>query len=250
MIMFFENSFIYMPEKGGVGPTPGEDVHFTAADGVRLHGWYAAHPDAQVSVLWFHGNAGNIEHRRGLLRQLRALPANVLLIDYRGYGKSEGSPGEEGLYLDARAAYDWLCGKTSPDRIVIFGKSLGGAPACELASQVKAGGLVSESSFTSAGDMASRIMPFFPARYFLRHKFDNLAKVGKIGCPKLFIHSQADEMIPFEMAERLFEAAAEPKEHAWFDRAGHNDLPDAHEKEYFARFKAFLDGVASRASER
>ena len=112
-----------------------------------------------------------------------------VLIDYRGYGKSEGSPDEQGLYQDARAAYDWLATKTQSERIVLFGKSLGGAPACELAAQVNVGGLICESTFTSAGDMASKILPLFPARYFLKHRFDNLKKVREIRCPKLFVHS-------------------------------------------------------------
>jgi len=240
-VMLFEDSFIYFPSKGGVGPSPGEDISLTAADGVRLHAWYAAEPAARLSILWFHGNAGNLEDRRGMFRSLRQLPANVLVVDYRGYGKSEGKPSEAGLYLDARAAWDWLSARTPPGRIVILGKSLGSGPACELASRVPCGGLVVQSAFTSAPDMAWRVVPLFPARWFMRTKFDNLSKVPGIACPKLFIHSRDDEVIPFRMGERLYAAASEPREHAWFDGAGHNDLWIVREKEYFALLARFLD---------
>ncbi len=239
-VMIFENSFIYFPAKGNVGKSPGEDVFLETSDGVRIHGWYVTHPKAAVTLLWFHGNAGNLEDRRGLLRDLRDLPANVLVIDYRGYGRSEGRPDEKGLYRDAQAAWDWLSARTSPERIVVFGKSLGGGPASELATRVSCGGLILQSTFTSAPDMAPRVMPFFPARWFLRTKYDNLAKVAKISCPKLILHSRDDEIIPFSMGERLFAAAAEPKESAWFDGAGHNDLWLRRREEYFARLRDFL----------
>lgn len=242
-VLFFEDSFIYFPEKGDVGSSPGEDVSLTAEDGVAIHGWYLTHPDAKAAILFLHGNAGNLADRRGFVMRLRDLPADVLAIDYRGYGRSGGKPGEAGLYRDARAAWDWLSRKTPPERIVVLGKSLGGGPACELAATAPVGGLVCESAFTRAPDMASRVMPLFPARYFMRTKFDNLAKVAKATCPKLFVHSRADEIIPFEMGERLFEAAAEPKERAWFDRAGHNGMTDVHGREYFAALKAFVDRI-------
>jgi fermentation-respiration switch protein FrsA (DUF1100 family) len=240
-VMLFEDSFIYFPVKGGVGKSPGEDVFLAAADGVRLHAWYAAEPGAPMTILWFHGNAGNLEDRRGMFRRLRALPASVLAVDYRGYGRSEGKPSEAGLHLDARAAWDWLAARTPPGKIVILGKSLGSGPACDLAAQVPCGGLVVQSAFTSAPDMAWRVLPLFPARWFMRTKFDNLSKVPRISCPKLFIHSRDDEIIPFTMGEKLYAAAREPKEHAWFDGAGHNDLWIVHEADYYARLARFLD---------
>lgn len=245
-VLIFEDSLIYFPTKGGVGPSPGEEVSLTASDGVKIHGWYLANPRAKVTLLWFHGNGGNLEDRRDMMRELSELPSNVLLIDYRGYGKSEGKPSEEGLYRDARAAYDWLLTRTTADRIVVFGKSLGAGPACELASTLPCGGLIVQSAFTKAPDMASRVLPAFPlARYLMHTKYDNLAKVATIACPKLFIHSRSDEMIPFEMAERLFAAAREPKESAWFDGgAGHNELWIVQRKTYYPRLARFLEGIA------
>jgi len=242
--MWMEDGFIYFPARGGVGPSPGEEVDLTASDGVRIHGWYVPHPQAKVALLYLHGNAGHIEDRRSFIGDLRDLPANVLALDYRGYGKSEGRPSEDGLYRDVRAAYDWLARRHDPARIVVLGKSLGAAPACELATQVPLGGLVVQSAFTSIADMSRRVLPFFPARWFLRHKYDNLSKVPRIACPKLFIHGREDEMIPFEMAERMHAAAAEPKRAAWFDRGDHNGLIDGNGKAYFDALRRFLDDVA------
>ena len=245
-VLIYEDSLIYFPTKEGVGESPGEDVTLTCSDSVKVHGWYVTHPKARVTLLWFHGNGGNIEHRRDMLLNLRDLPANVLLIDYRGYGKSGGTPDETGLYRDARAAYDWLLTKTTPGRIVIFGKSLGGGPACELASTVPCGGLIVQSAFTRAPDMASRVLPLlFWARWIMRSKYDNLAKVATIRVPKLFIHSRADEIVPFQMGERLYAAAAEPKEFEWYDGgAGHNELWIVHGRAYYARLARFLEGIA------
>ena len=181
-----------------------------------------------------------------MIQCLRDLPANVLAIDYRGYGRSEGTPDEPGLYRDARAAYDWLVAKTPAERIVVLGRSLGAGPACELASTVPCGGLIIQSAFTRAPDMASRVMPvLFWARWIMKSRYDNLSKVARIRCPKLFIHSRADEMIPFAMAERLFAGAAEPKEHEWYDGgAGHNELWVVHAREYYPRLARFLKGIA------
>jgi fermentation-respiration switch protein FrsA (DUF1100 family) len=239
-VMLFEDKFIYFPTREELGRSPGEDVFLTTSDGVKIHGWWVPHPEAKVSILYFHGNAGHIGDRRGYIDDLRRLPANVFALDYRGYGQSEGSPNEEGLYRDARAAYDWLAAKTPPERIVLLGKSLGGGPACEIAATSPVGGLIVQSAFTSAKDMAKRVMPVFPARWFMRTNYDNLAKVRTIACPKLFIHGRRDDIVPFEMAERLFAAAAEPKENAWFDRGDHNGMIDANGAEYFETLRRFL----------
>jgi fermentation-respiration switch protein FrsA (DUF1100 family) len=239
LFMIFEERLIYFPTKGSVGTSPGEDVWLTTADHVKLHAWYFPHPRARATILHLHGNAGNLSDRRELVRDLQALGVNVLAIDFRGYGQSDGSPSEAGLYADARAAYDWLLTKTSADRIVIHGESLGGGPACELASTVPCGGLILQSTFTNAPDMAPRVLPFFP-KFLVRTKFDNLSKVRKISCRKLFLHSDADEMIPFDMAQKLFAAAAEPKESTWFTGCGHNEMSISRAKKYYSRIAEFL----------
>ncbi|HEX8088839.1 MAG TPA: alpha/beta hydrolase, partial [Blastocatellia bacterium] len=195
VIMAFEDSFIYFPAKFPEGTwavenTPAregelvpriEDCTFTTGDRLKLHGWYCeprrkvgsgfAPVPANMVLLWFHGNAGNLSHRYDMIRMLMKIPVNIFIIDYRGYGKSEGTPSEQGLYVDARAAWDYLTGERGipPDRVIIFGKSLGGVPAIDLASKVKAAGLIVQSSFTSASDVAAVILPLYP-RLLLRTK--------------------------------------------------------------------------------
>lgn len=240
-LMIFEEKLIFFPTAGDVGTAPGEDVTLTAADGVKIHAWWFPHPQARATILHLHGNAGNLSDRRDLVRDLQGLGVNVLAIDYRGYGKSDAkSPTEKGVNLDARAAWDWLLTKTTADKIVIHGESLGGGPACELSSTVACGGLIIQSTFTSAPDMAPRVLPWFP-KFLVRTQFNNLEKVAKIPCRKLFLHSQADEIIPFEMGEKLFAAAAEPKQSVWFTGCGHNEMPISRRKKYYSTLAAFLE---------
>jgi fermentation-respiration switch protein FrsA (DUF1100 family) len=239
-LMIFEEKFIYFPTKGDVGTSPGEDVWLQTPDGLKLHAWYFPHPQAKATILHLHGNAGNLSDRRDLVRDLQALGVNVFAVDYRGYGRSEGEPGEAGLYIDARAAYDWLLTKTTAAQIVIHGESVGGGPACELAATVPCGGLIVQSAFTRAPDMASRVMPLFP-KFLVRTKFDNLSKVAKIACRKLFLHSRADEIVPFEMGEALFAAAAEPKEAVWFTGCGHNEMTISRAQKFYSTLAKFLE---------
>lgn len=240
LAMIFEDKFIYFPTSGGVGPSPGEEVWLTARDGVKIHGWYLPHPHGKATILHLHGNAGNLEDRRDLVEHLRDLGASVMAIDFRGYGKSEGKPSEAGLYADSLAAYEWLRSKTAAENIILHGESLGAGPACELAATVPCGGLVVQSAFTSVPDMAPRVLPLFP-KWFVRTRYDNLAKVARIPCRKLFIHSRQDEMIPFDMGTRLYAAAREPKECEWFQAAGHNDLTISQPRKYYSRWAKFLE---------
>lgn len=240
LLMIFEDRLIYFPAKDGVGPSPGEEVWLTTADQVKIHGWYLPHPEARATILHLHGNAGNLEDRRDLVRRLHGLRVNVMAIDFRGYGKSEGTPNESGVYADSRAAYDWLLKKTAADRIVLHGESLGAGPACELAATLPCGGLIVQSAFTSAPDMAPRVLPWFP-KFLVRTRFDNREKVARITCQKLFIHSRRDEIIPFDMGEKLFAAAAEPKECEWFSSGGHNDLTISYPQKYYSRLAKFLE---------
>jgi uncharacterized protein len=245
--MLFEERLIYFPIAGGVGPPPagGEDVWLDTADGGRVHGWWLPREGARVALLFLHGNAGNLEHRRGILEGLRELGAGVLAIDYRGYGRSPGSPSEAGLHADARAAHDWLAARVDPARIVVYGESLGGGPACELAATAPVGGLVLQSAFTSVPDMAARVVPWLPGRWLVRTRFDNLAKVGAIACPKLVLHSRADEVVPFAHGERLFAAAREPRECVWIGAAGHNDPVLGPGSPFRAALASFLERVGA-----
>lgn len=250
LVMFLENSMIYFPSRYPEGnweaarhaPFPVEDVHFEASDGVKLHGWFVRGTDAGRTILFFHGNAGNLSDRYDWVISLAGLPADVFIIDYRGYGRSEGKPDEPGIYRDGEAAYLWLTETRGvpPDRLIVYGNSLGGAVACELASRRPCGGLILQSSFTSARAMAGVMMPILPLGWLVRTKFDNLGKVARIGAPKLIIHSRDDEMIPYWMGEKLHEAAALPKTFASFSGAGHNDLVWTHRDELIATIRDFL----------
>ena len=189
------------------------DVAIHTEDGLELDGWYVPFANSKKVVLFFHGNAGNISHRRASLQILHDLGVNVLMLDYRGYGLSEGSPSESGLYLDARAAWDYLLNekKFSAQDVVIFGRSLGGAVAVNLASQVEARGLMLESTFTSARDMADSLFPVLSKLLYVRFGLNSDERIKRVHCPVLILHSPDDDVIPYVLGERLFELANEPK---------------------------------------
>jgi fermentation-respiration switch protein FrsA (DUF1100 family) len=215
-----------------------------AEDGVRLHGWYVPHPQARCTLLIFHGNAGNISHRIDWIEMLHELQASVLIIDYRGYGKSEGRPYETGLYRDAMAAYTWWREKSDgTGKLVLIGESLGGAVAVNLASRVAVDGLVLQSTFTSAWDMAKTLFPIGLLQPIARIHFDSAAVIGKISCPKLIIHGGSDEIVPFRLGLKLHELAAPPKEFYVVPGAHHNDLLWVAGPEYSIRMAAFFDRV-------
>jgi hypothetical protein len=222
--MLLEESLIFFPSQAGVAASPGDEVELKTEDGVTIRGWYLGHPEATRSLLFLHGNAGNLEHRRSILLGIRKLGLNVLAIDYRGYGRSAGHPSEAGLYTDARAAYAWLMQRTDAASMVVYGESLGGGPACELAATSKVAGLVLQSTFTSIADIAALRYPWLPVHWLVRTKFDNLAKLERIDAPILFIHGRRDDVVPFSMAERMFERATSPKHRLWLEQARHNDL--------------------------
>jgi fermentation-respiration switch protein FrsA (DUF1100 family) len=256
--MAFEDHLIFFPTKypdgyweiNGDARREGvvvEDCYFQTEDGLTLHGWYATRAQTDRVLLWFHGNAGNLSYRFDMMLRLLDLPVSIFIIDYRGYGKSEGRPSEKGLYLDARAAWDYLTRKRGllEEQLVIFGKSLGGVAAIDLATRVRAAGLIVQSGFTSAKDMAARLLPFLPAM-LLRTKMDSISKIGRVACPKLFIHSRADEIVPFELGWRLFEAAPEPK---WFYEvvgAPHNSTYIVGGRGYIDALGRFLDSISAR----
>jgi fermentation-respiration switch protein FrsA (DUF1100 family) len=190
-----------------------EETTLTAADGVRLHAWWVPAAGARWTLVHFHGNAGNISHRLELLQIFHALGANVLLFDYRGYGRSEGAPSEEGLQRDAEAAWDHLTRTRGlpPQGIVIHGQSMGAAVAAWLAARRPPAGLVLESAFTSVPDLAAELYPWLPARRLARLRLDTRSELSRVACPVLLIHSRQDEIIPFAHGQALLDAAREPK---------------------------------------
>jgi fermentation-respiration switch protein FrsA (DUF1100 family) len=226
-----EDTLIYFPTSDGIWdrsrlPFVAEDCRVTTTDGVRLHGWRVTVEQPLCELLYFHGNAGNISYRVDFIERLSRLPANVTAIDYRGYGRSQGRPTEEGLYRDAEATYRFLCDTCSvdPSRIVLLGKSLGGAVAIELATRVDCAGLIAQSTFTHNHDMARTMVPLAPMHWLVRRQFDSLARIATIEVPKLVVHGRGDRLIPYEMGQRLFQAAPEPKRFLDLGNLDHNDV--------------------------
>ncbi len=223
---------------------PFEEVFLTTGDGVRLHGWFfpaAVNPSRPRQVILFcHGNAGNLSHRLPHFQILLETGASVFAFDYRGYGRSTGTPGELGTYLDAQVAYQWLRNKGfAPREIVAMGESLGGGVACELACRESLGGLILQSTFTSVPDVAAETVPWFPVRWFLGTHYNTHQKLPGVKIPVLILHSRGDRMIPFHHAERNYAAANQPKYFA--ELAGdHNETLIAGRERYREAVGKFL----------
>jgi hypothetical protein len=216
-----------------------EDVFFKSPDGLRLNGWFIPGPKARYTVLFCHGNAGNISHRLERIKFFNRLGCNMLIFDYRGYGKSEGAPSERGLYDDAGSAYAYLLSRGIPaDTIISYGESLGGAVSVDLASRHPIAALILDSTFSSAKDMARRILPFIPYWIFAS-RFDSTGKIRAIRVPKLIIHSLNDEIVPYEFSRALYEASAPPKEFLQVN-GGHNSCFYECETLYQEKISDFL----------
>lgn len=224
LIYFPESDLIATPEQVGLTY---ESVEITTTDNETLHGWFVPAPAANAdkgTVLFFHGNAGNISHRINYLAMLAELGYATFIFDYRGYGRSSGSPSESGTYLDAQAAWRYLTEtKGIPSgRVVLFGESLGGAVAAWLAAREKPGALVLASTFTSVPDVAAKIYPFLPVRLLSRFEYNTLQYLRSVTCPVFVAHSPQDEIVPFAHGRALFQVAPEPKQFLEL-QGGHND---------------------------
>jgi fermentation-respiration switch protein FrsA (DUF1100 family) len=219
-----------------------EDVTFKTEDRLLLHGWFFPAGHGVPIVLFCHGNAGNISHRLEHVRLLVKNNIPVFIFDYRGYGRSQGKPSEEGIYRDGVAAYDYLlkqrrCG---PDRIVLFGRSLGASVAIEVASRRRSRSLILECPFTSAKEMAGAILIFRPFSVLVPSNYNNLAKIEAVSVPKLIIHGDKDTLVPFSMGESLFQKARPPKYFLPVPGADHNDVFVIGGKTYVESFSAFV----------
>ncbi len=250
LIHFFEKKLVYFPVKYPQGHwqpdsfgLQAEDCYFTSSDGVRLHGWFFANENAIATLIWCHGNAGNISDRLYDLTLLCKLPINVFIFDYRGYGRSEGSPDEPGVYLDAEAAYDYMISRKDVDKnkIIIFGRSLGGAVAVDLATKRSGVGLILEATFTSAKDMAKSSFGFLPVQYIMKTKLNSIAKIRGIEIPVFVAHGTLDRTVPFKLGRQLFEAANEPKEFYEIQNADHNDTFVVGGKSYLEKLFEFIN---------
>lgn len=231
--------------------TPGDhglgfdEVHFTATDGTRLFGWFVPVEHPRGTVLFCHGNAGNISHRMESIKIFLGLGLNVFIFDYRGYGKSSGSVSEQGTYRDVEAAWDYLVSEREvpQEEIIVFGRSLGGAIAAWIVQDRDAKALILESAFTSIPDIGATLYPFLPVRLLARYRYETITYLERIHCPVLVVHSIDDEMIPFEHARRLFDAAAQPKEMLEL-RGSHNETIFESGRRYEKGLNAFISSLA------
>jgi len=251
-LKYYEKKGIYFPVRE-LDLTPKEiglefeDVYFLSSDGIKLNGWYIPTSESRTTVLFCHGNAGNIGHRVEIIDMLCKLGLDIFIYDYRGYGRSQGSPSEEGLYLDAQAACKYLIDKRNLNEgsIVVYGKSIGANVAIELCSKVRPAALISDSAFTSALEMGKKLFPFLPIKWFITVKYDALSKIKDITIPKLIIHSKDDEIIPFQHGRKLFEAALEPKEF-YRMQGGHNEAIFMAREDFVKKIDAFLQKHLNR----
>ena len=247
-----DRHFIFFPDRD-LGATPAEvglhyeDVRLDVGTGEEIHGWFVP-GDSETTLVWLHGNAGNIGGRLDNLRMLHdALGLSVLIFDYRGYGQSGGVPSEAAMYEDAEAALEFLRsdkGLDPVESIVLFGRSLGGAVAVETAARHRVRGVVLESAFTSVRDMARRTHPYLPSSLVMRmieSRFDALSRIPDVGSPVLILHGDQDDLVPTDHARRLFDAAAGPKSLYLIGGASHNDTYLVGGTSYFDALRAFID---------
>jgi fermentation-respiration switch protein FrsA (DUF1100 family) len=221
-----------------------EEVSLTTTDGVRLEAWYWP-GERPATLVIFHGNGGHRGHRLEWVEALHALGWGVFILDYRGYGGSEGSPSEDGLYHDAEAALAWLKSHTvaKQSKIVLFGESLGGGVAVEMARRHPPAALLLQSAFSSAIDVGKSAYPFLPVSALMRDRFENVTKIGEVQCPLLMIHGNNDSIVPMRFGRKLFDAANEPKKWYEVEGAGHNDLLWVGGDAYFEHVHGFLREV-------
>jgi len=254
MFRWFEHGRVYRPTKewkasGAEVGRAWEDFYFNSTDGVRLNGWFfpaaADSPRSQKVLLVCHGNGGNVSHRVELCRVLLRTGMNVMVFDYRGYGRSHGRPDEEGTYRDTQGAYRWLQerGFAAPN-IITYGESLGGGVASELALREPLGGLVLQCTFTSIPDLGREFYPWLPVRWLSTIKYDTLSKLPRVKVPVLVMHSRNDSLIRFHHAERNFAAANEPKMF-WETDGGHNYAEISDWDHCFQGLQRFLARLAA-----
>ena len=246
--------FVYFPESE-VARTPSDidldydDVFFSTSDGVRLNGWFVP-GKSEMTLLWFHGNAGNISHRLdNILLLHRRLGVNVSIFDYRGYGRSEGRASERGIYLDAEAAIEYVVsrGDVNPEKeLLLFGRSLGASVAVEMATRYQARALILESPFTSIRAMAKSAYPYLPVGILtslIQARYDSLSKIGNARTSLMVLHGDIDEIVPIELGRELFDAANEPKRFYAIEGAGHNDTYVIGGHDYFEALGSFVQDL-------
>jgi fermentation-respiration switch protein FrsA (DUF1100 family) len=251
MLRNIADRFIYYPMRYPQGAwelqskAGAEDRWLTTSDGTRLNAWWFPKPNARFATVFLHGNAGNITHRIDHAQAARDAGSAFLVLDYRGYGKSQGRPSERGLYQDADAAYaDLLHLGYAPERIIVQGESLGTAIAVDLALRKQCAGLILESPLMSAGRIAGTVLPFLGP--LVIRGYDTYGKISRVHAPLMVIHGDADEIVPFSQGRAVFNAANEPKQFWPVRGAHHNDLLEVAGAEYVAHLRNFYERLGSK----
>ncbi len=247
--IFYPDSFL-IGDPGDFG-MPFEDVYFPTADGLTLHGWFVP-GEKGLTWLWFPGNAGNISYRLENMKLLHErLALNIFIFDYRGYGRSQGRPSEKGTYRDAQAALAYLHSRpdVDPETTLFFGRSLGSAIAVDLATKQKCLALILESPPTSLMGMMKAIFPSLPPDR-LPIKYDSLSKIKDINVPLLILHGDRDEVVPYRLGRKLFEAANEPKRFYTIENAGHNDTYIVGGEGYITALRDFIEDLERGSLQR
>ncbi len=252
MLYLFQGRMVFLSNLPGRAliASPGdidldyEDVSLTTSDSEHLHGWYIPAVDSRGVLLFFHGNAGNISHRLDSIKIFHELGLDTLIIDYRGYGQSTGKTNEKGTYLDAEAAWNYLVEERGipADRIIVFGRSLGGAIGAWLGTQHTPAAMIIESSFTSGVDIGRQLYPFLPVRLITRLRYPVAEYASRLECPVLVVHSRNDEIIPFEMGQSIYAAVKQPKSFLEL-RGDHNNGFFISRHDYIAGLDGFIESV-------
>lgn len=227
----FQRNLQYFPQKAmqapaAYGVADFSDLRLKTADGTRIQAWHKAAGTGRPTILYFHGNAGNLAGRAGYFRRLADAGFGVLALSYRGYGASEGSPSEEGFYQDARAliAYAKSDLSLAPDRLILYGESIGTGVAVQMATEVSPAALILQAPYSSITDLAADTYPWLPARLLLKDRFDSLSKIGRVTAPLLLFHGELDRVVPVHYGRQLFAAAREPKQAVYFPDVSHGDF--------------------------
>ena len=252
MLYLFQGRMVYLsnlPDRA-LGASPSdigldyEDVSLTTSDNEHIHGWYVPATNSRGILLFFHGNAGNISHRLDSIEIFHELDLDILIIDYRGYGQSTGKATEQGTYLDAQAAWDYLINsrRIPADQIIVFGRSLGGAVGAWLGVQHTPAAVIIESSFSSGVDMARRLYPFLPVRLITRLQYPVAHYAAQLNCPVLVVHSRHDEIIPFTMGQAIYAAVKQQKKFLEL-RGDHNNGFLISQEDYIAGLKEFTQAI-------
>jgi uncharacterized protein len=246
VLLLLENYLVYPGTTASQNWVPApiaeiKDVDLVTADGTKVHGWWLPCPGCERTLLYFHGNGGNLSHRGGLMVKLsKILETAVFIVDYPGYGKSQGSASEVGCYQSATASYDWLTQTQNrdPKRMIYYGASLGGGVAVELATRKPPGAVVLVKTFTSLPDVAASKFPFLPVRWLMRNRMASIDRIRSVDSPVFSCHGDDDHVVPFALGEKLFAAALEPKR---FVRLPGQDHDESLGEDFYRPLQGFLD---------